>query len=155
MEWNNICSFPLFANVPAAIEFRNIKVSGWATELVQNLIILTDILSWPHTLFTSKAFIILKKSDSLKVIDWIRPYVMQVNSLGKTLLFDTNVHCFAKKELKIFAFCWKPEKNAPLNSKASITGTFLQLKKVFIIDQQVVNQPSCFLYWPTACYRII
>ena len=64
--------FALFhwvANLPAAIEFRNIKVSGLVTELVQSLISLTEILSWPCALFTSKALIILITSDTPKVID--------------------------------------------------------------------------------------
>ena len=96
--------FALFhwvANVPAAIELWNIKVSEWATELVQSLIILTEILSWPCTLLTSKALIILVTSDSL----------------GKTLLFETNVYCFEKKELKIFASSRKSVTNAPLNKE--------------------------------------
>ena len=54
---------------------------------------------------------------------------MQVNSLGKTLLFETNIYCFAKKELKIFAF-------APVNSKGGITGTFVPLKIVFLLTNK-------------------
>ena len=65
--------FALFhwvANLPAAIpEFRNINVSGLVTELVQSLISLTEILSWPCALFTSKSLIILITSDTPKVID--------------------------------------------------------------------------------------
>ena len=35
----------------------------------------------------------------------------------------------------MFAFPLKSVTNAPLNSKEGITGTFLPLKNVFIIDQ--------------------
>ena len=49
----------------------------------------------------------------------------------------TNMHCFANKELKIFAF-----------SRKSETGTFLPLKNVFVVDKYVlllVNGSFSFL----------
>ena len=69
--WTIFALFHGVANVPAAIECRIIKVGGWATELVQSLIILSETLLWPCALFISKALIILITSDSPKVIDWM------------------------------------------------------------------------------------
>ena len=132
--------FALFhwvANIPAAREFWNIKVSGWATDLMQSLIILTEILSWPCGLFTSKDPIFLITSGSLKDTEWMRSSVMYVNSL----LFETGWHCFAKKEVQIFAFCWK-----------SVTN---QLKEQTRYCRNFVTIEERFNYCCTACRQII
>ena len=85
-------------------------------------------------LIYNQALITLITSDSQNIIEWMCSSIIYINLLGKTLLFETNVHCFTKEEFKIFAFSSKSVTNASLNSKGGITRTFLPLKKVFIID---------------------
>ena len=74
----------------------------------------------------------------LKIVDFLvisflnDPYDIPAN---KTLLLGTGKHCFAKKELKTFAFSWISVSNLLLINNGDMTGTFLTLKKVFTIDQ--------------------
>ena len=124
--------------MPAASEFWEINVIGWAIESAQILIILTEIPSWPCALLTSKALMSFITSLLQKQRVLIRSFVIYNIFAGKILLRGSGEHCFAKLESKTLAFSWKSVTNLLLINNGGITGTFLPLHKVFSIDQYVL-----------------
>ena len=76
MNWNNISFFLIFGkNTCSKWDFKN-QCSGWAIESAQILIILTEILSWPCALLTSKVLISLLTSLLPKQRVLIRSFVI-------------------------------------------------------------------------------
>ena len=131
-------TFAFFQSLEKTSSIRQIlnnKESGFMTEDPQSFSILIDIPSCPWALLEFKPCInfsiffesispVLSLSEVSKL--WIE---------GRVLLFGIGWHCLLKKSLKLLALSLKLVTSLLLFSIGGISGTFLPLIRVLIIDQ--------------------
>ena len=152
MHWHYTSFFQQLENVLSSYDASNISFKGYAIDLLQSLIILTDKLSQPCDFFGSRFFIVAPISISLISKDKIYFFVFRQRG-DKELSFSREVHWEAKNLLNKLVFS-----ELSLSNNGGIRGVLLLFTKRLIVFQYVLGSvegslsvwPSCIMYFSFA-----